>query len=134
MVIGRIREALRKRRQEKIEEDIEKNKLEGYRENEQLQKADLIKKEADRLAHLKQYKTAIDEYNKALEIYPFNEADQMFKKPAEFFFKLYFNIAASYSFLNKFNESIEYFDKALKIENIEDENKVKALMSKGNCY
>jgi len=134
MVIRIIREALKRRRLKKVEEDIEQNKLESYRENEQLEKADLIKKEADRLAHLKQYKTAIDEYYKALEIYPFNEKEQMFKKSAEFFFKLYFNIAASYSFLNKFNESIEYFDKALKIENIEDENKVKALMSKGNCY
>lgn len=134
MVIRRIREALERRRQRKIEEDIEKNKLESYRENEQLQQAEQVKKEADRLAHLKQYKTAIDEYNKALEIYPFNEEEQMFKKPAEFFFKIYFNLAASHSFLNKFDESIEYFDKALMIENIEDENKVKALMSKGNCY
>jgi len=134
MVIRKIIEALKKRKLKKVEEDIEQNKLESYRENEQLQKADQIKKEADRLAHLKQYKTAIDEYNKALEVYPFNEKEQMFKKPAEFFFKIYFNLAASYSFLNKFYESIEYFDKALMIENIEDENKVKALMSKGNCY
>jgi len=134
MVIGRIREALEKRRQRKAEEIIEEGKLESYRENEQLQKAEQIKKEADRLAHLKQYKTAIDEYNKALEIYPFNKTEEMFRRPAEFFFKIYFNIAASYSFLNKFNESTEFFDKALKIENIEDENKVRALMSKGNCY
>ena len=134
MVIGKIREALEKRKLRKIEEDIEQNKIESYRENEQLEKAESIKKEADRLAHLKQYKTAIDEYNKVLEIYPFNEKEQMFKKPAEFFFKVYFNIAASYSFLNKFSNSIVYFDNALKIENIDDENKVKALMSKGNCY
>lgn len=134
MVIGKIKEALERRRQRKIEEDIEQNKLESYRENEQLQKAEQVKKEADRLAHLKQYKTAIDEYNKALEIYPFNEKEQVFKKPAEFFFKVYYNIGASYSFINKFDDSIEYFEKALKIENIDDENKVKALMSKGNCY
>ena len=134
MVIKKIKEALEKRRQRKAEEIIEQNKLESYRENEQLQKAEQIKKEADRLAHLKQYKTAIDEYNKALEIYPFDEKETMFKKPAEFFFKLYYNIAASYSFLNKFDDSIECFDKALEIENIDDENRVKALMSKGNCY
>jgi len=134
MVIKKIRELFEKRKLEKIEEDIEQNKLESYRENEQLQKAEQIKKEADRLAHLKQYKTAIDEYNKALEIYPFSKEEQLFKKPAEFFFKIYFNIAASNSFLNKFNESIEFFNKALKIENIDDENKVKALMSKGNCF
>ena len=107
MVIGKIIEALKKRKLRKVEEDIEQNKLESYRENEELQKADQIKKEADRLAHLKQYKTAIDEYNKALDLYPFNKEEQLFKKPAEFFFKIYFNIAASYSFLNKFNESIE---------------------------
>jgi tetratricopeptide (TPR) repeat protein len=134
MVIKKIKEALEKRRQRKAEEIIEKNKLESYRENEQMQKAEQVKKEADRLAHLKQYKTAIDEYYKALEIYPFNEKDMVFKKPAEFFFKLYYNIAASYSFLNKFDKSIEYFDSALKIENIDDENRIKALMSKGNCY
>jgi tetratricopeptide (TPR) repeat protein len=134
MVISRIKEALEKRRQRKIEDDIENNKLEDYRENEQLQKADQIKKEADRLAHLKQFKTAIEEYNKALEIYPYSETEQLFKKPAEFFFKIFFNIAASYSFLNKFVEAIDFFNKALKIENIENENKVKALMSKGNCY
>jgi len=87
MVIKKIREILERRKLKKIEEDIEQNKLESYRENEQLQKAEQIKKEADRLAHLKQYKTAIDEYNKALETYPFNEEEQLFKKPAEFFFK-----------------------------------------------
>ncbi len=134
MVIKKIREALEKRRQRKAEEIIEQNKLESYRENEQMQKAEQVKKEADRLAHLKQYKTAIDEYNKALEIYPFDEKEMVFKKPAEFFFKIFYNIAASYSFLNKLDESIKYFDNALKIENIEDANRVKALMSKGNCY
>ena len=86
MVIRKIREVLEKRRQRKAEEIIEEGKLESYRENEQLQKAEQIKKEADRLAHLKQYKTAIDEYNKALEIYPFNETEQIFRRPAEFFF------------------------------------------------
>ena len=49
-------------------------------------------------------------------------------------FKIYFNIAASYSFLNKFKDSIDYFDKALQIENVDNENKVRALMGKGNCY
>jgi len=134
MVIKKIKEAIEKRRQRKAEELIEEGRLESFRESEQMQKAEQIKKEADRLAHLKQYKTAIDEYNKALEVYPFDEKEQMFRKPAEFFFKIYYNIAASYSFLNKFNDSIEYFDNALKIENIDDENKAKALMSKGNCY
>lgn len=134
MVIKKIREAIEKRRQKKTEEIIENEKLDNYRENEQLQKAEQVKKEADRLAHLKQYKTAIDEYNKALEIYPFDTKQQLFRKQAEFFFKTFYNIAASYSFLNKFKESIEYFDKALTIENIDDENLIKGFMSKGNCY
>lgn len=134
MVIGKIREALERRKQRKIEEEIERNRLESYRETEQMQKAEQIKKEADRLAHLKQYKTAIEEYHKALEIFPFDEKETKFSKPAEFFFKIFFNIAASYSFMNKFDNAIEFFDKSLKIEKTDDENKIKALMSKGNCY
>lgn len=134
MVIQRIKEAIENLKQRRAEEANEQNRLTSYRESEQMQKADQIKKEADRLAHLKQYKSAIEEYNKALEIYPFNESGQMFKKPAEFLFKVYYNIAASYSFLNKFSPAIEYFEKALKLENIDDENITKAWMSKGNCY
>ncbi len=134
MVIKKIREVIEKRRQKKAAKDLEEEKLESYRENKQMQQAEQMKKEADRLAHLKQYKTAIDEYSKALEVYPFKDEGQIFKKPAEFLFKVYYNIAASYSFLNKFNESIDYFDRALKIEKIDDENRVKGLMSKGNCY
>jgi len=125
---------MEKRRQKKAEELVEKERLESYRGSEEMKRAEQVKKEADRLAHLKQYKHAIDEYNKALEIYPYNEKELVFKKPAEFFFKIYFNIGASNSFMNKFNFSIDYFDKALKIENISEENKVKALMSKGNCF
>src|SRR3989338_5877020 len=134
MVIGRIKAALERRKQRKIEEEIEKNRLESYRETEQMQKAEQIKKEADRLAHLKQYKTAIEEYNKALEAFPFDEKEAKFRKPAELFFKLFFNIAASHSFMNKFDNAIEFFNQSLKIENIDDENKIKALMSKGSCY
>ena len=134
MVIKKIKEAIENRRQKKAEKIIEKERLENFRENEDLIRAEQVKKEADRLAHLKQYKTSIDEYKRALEIYSFNEKELAFKKPAEFFFKIYYNMAASYSFLNKYNDSIEFFDKALKIDNIDEENNVKALMSKGNCY
>jgi len=134
MVIGKIKEALERRKRRKIEGEIEKNRLESYRETEQMQKAEQIKKEADRLAHLKQYKTAIEEYHKSLEIFPFDEKETKFSKPAEFFFKIFFNVAASYSFMNKFDNAIEFFDKSLKIEKTDDENKIKALMSKGNCY
>jgi len=134
MVIKSIRRAIEKRRQKKAEEIVEKEKLDSYRENEQMQKAEQVKKEADRLAHLKQYKTAIDEYNRALELYPLEDGVQLFRNQAEFFFKTFYNIAASHSFLNRFKDSIEYFDKALSIENIDDGNRVKGLMSKGNCY
>lgn len=134
MVIKKIKSYLEERRRQKEEERQEEERLENYRESEDMKKAEQIKKEADRLAHLKQYKTAIDEYNKALDIYPFNKEEVAFRKPAEFFFKIYFNVAASYSFLNKFKDAIDYFDKALQIDNMDNENKVKALMSKGNCY
>jgi|TARA_Y100000310_G_C20652922_1_gene800445 tetratricopeptide (TPR) repeat protein len=134
MVIKIIRRAIENRRQKKAEDIVEKEKLDSYRENQQMQKAEQAKKEADRLAHLKQYKTAIEEYNKALELYPFEDKVQLFRNQAEFFFKTFYNIAASYSFLNKFKDSIEYFDKALGIGNIDDGNMIKGLMSKGNCY
>lgn len=134
MVIGKIKEVLEKRRQRKAEETMEKNRLESYRESEQMRKAEQIKKEADRLAHLRQYKTAIEEYNKALEIFPFDAKEAMFRKPAEFFFKVYFNMAASYSCLNKLDKSINYYDQASAIDNIDNENKVKLLINKGNCY
>src|SRR3990167_3004186 len=119
MVIGRIKKALEERRKRIEEELAEQEKLESYRESEDMKKAEQIKKEADRLAHLKQYKHAIDEYNKALEMFPYNEKELMFKKPAEFFFKIYYNIAASYSYMNKIKDSIEYFDKALGIGNVD---------------
>ena len=102
MVIKIIRRAIENRRQKKAEDIVEKEKLDSYRENQQMQKAEQAKKEADRLAHLKQYKTAIEEYNKALELYPFEDKVQLFRNQAEFFFKTFYNIAASYSFLNKF--------------------------------
>lgn len=134
MVIKRLKAALEKRRQRKAEETLENERLESYRESEQMRAAEQVKKEADRLAHLKQYKTAIDEYNKALEAFPFNIEEAKFRKPAEFFFKTYFNMGASYLFLNKFDTSIEHFDKALMIENIDNESKVKALVNKGGCF
>jgi len=134
MVIGKIKKAIENIRKRKAEEVMENEKLDSYRQTEEMHKSEQIKKEADRLAHLKQYKTAIEEYNKALEAYPYDQKEQIFKKPAEFLFKIYFNLGACHSFLSKFNDSIEYFNKALDIDNIDDENKVKALMSKGNCY
>ena len=134
MVLKKLKEALEQRRQRKEAEALENDRLESYRESEQMRKAEQIKKEADRLAHLKQYKTAIDEYNKALETFPFDEQEAKYRKPAEFFFKVYFNMGASYLFLNNFDMSIEHFDRALAIDSIDNENKVKALVNKGGCY
>ena len=135
MVIARIKQFLENQKKKREERRSEKNKLESFRETEEMRKAEEIKREADRLAQLKQYKTAIEEYNKALEFYPYkgNEQD-MFKNAAEFLFKCNYNIAACYSYLDNFEESINYFDKALQIEMAEDENKVRALMGKGSCF
>jgi tetratricopeptide (TPR) repeat protein len=100
-----------------------------------MKKAEEIKREADRLAQLKQYTTAIEEYSKALEFYPYkgNEAG-MFKNAAEFLFKCNYNIAACYSYLDNFDATIKYFDKALQVEMAENENKVRALMGKGSTF
>jgi len=134
MVIEKITDIFEKRKQNKEDKLNEKKQLESFKESESLQRAEQIKKEADRLAHLKQYKTSIEEYKTSLEICPYNKKEAIFQKQAKLFFNIFYGIAASYLFLNKFNDSIEYFDKALEIEKTEDENKVKALMSKGSCY
>ena len=135
MVIEKIKSVLQERKKKKEFEKLEEEKLQSFRENEEIRKAEKIKKEADRLAQLRQYKTAIEEYNKALELYPYNENNEnLFKNASDFLFKVFYNIAGCYSYLNEFDEAIKYFDKALKI-NIEDaDNKIKALMGKGNSY
>jgi len=135
MVIGKIKEMLKEREKKKEQEKIEEEKLQSFRETEEMRKAEKIKKEADRLAQLKQYKTAIEEYNKALEIYPYKgDEKNLFRNASDFLFKVYFNIAGCYSYLNRFNEAIKCFDKSLKIDIEDADNKVKALMGKGNSY
>lgn len=113
----------------------EKGNLENFRETEEMKQAEEIKKEADRLAQLKQYKASIEEYNKSLTLYPFkgNEQD-LFPYAADFLFKLHYNVAACYSYLGDLDSSIKCFDQALGIEIASDENKVKALMGKGNTF
>ena len=135
MVIGRIKKFLEDQKNRLAERRKDKDKAESFRETEEMKKAEEIKREADRLAQLKQYRTAIEEYNKALEYYPYkgNEQD-MFKNAAEFLFKCNYNMAACYSYLDNFNEAISYFDKALQIEMADDENKVRAFMGKGSTY
>ena len=135
MVIHHIKKFFENQKKKLQERRKEKEKLESFKETEEMQKAEEIKREADRLAQLKQYKTAIEEYNKALEFYPYKgEEKELFKNAAEFLFKCDYNIAACYSYLDNFDEAINFFDKALKIESAEDENKVRALMGKGSTF
>ena len=135
MVIHHIKKFFESQKKKLQERRKENEKLESFRETEEMRKAEEIKREADRLAQLKQYKTAIEEYNKSLEFYPYkgNEPD-LFKNAAEFLFKCNYNMAACYSYLDNFDESIKYFDKALLIQGAEDNNKVRALMGKGSTY
>ena len=131
MVIAKIKKFLESQKKRLQERRKEKEQLESFKETEEMRKAEEIKREADRLAQLKQYQTAIEEYNKALEFYPYKGNEQeLFKNAAEFLFKCNYNIAACYSYLDNFDESINYFDKALQVEAAEDENKVRAFMGK----
>ena len=135
MVIKHIRKFFENQKRKFEERRKEKDKLDSYRETEEMKKAEEIKREADRLAQLKQYTTAIEEYNKALEFYPYKGNEQaMFKNAAEFLFKCNYNIAACFSYLDNFDEAINYFDKALQIDMADDENKVRALMGKGSTF
>ncbi len=135
MVIGKIKRFFENQKRRLTERRKEKNKLESFRETEEMKKAEELKREADRLAQLKQYQTAIEEYNKALEFYPYkgNEQD-LFKNAAEFLFKCNYNIAACFSYLDNFDESITYFNRSLQVEMADDENKIRALMGKGSTF
>ncbi len=135
MVIEKIKDFFINQKNKIYSRRREKGRLESFRETEEIKKAEEIKREADRLAQLKQYQTAIEEYSKALEFYPYkgNEQD-IFKNATEFIFKCNYNTAACYSYLDNFDEAINYFNKALGLDMIDDENKLKALMGKGNCF
>ena len=135
MVIHHIRKFFSDQKKKLEESRKEQGRLESFRETEEMKKAEEIKREADRLAQLKQYKTAIEEYKKAIEFYPYkgNEAD-IFKSASDFVFKCNYNMAACYSYLDNFDDAINYFDRALLVNQIEDENKVRALMGKGNTF
>ena len=135
MVIAKIKKFLESQKKRLAERRKEKERTESFRETEEMKKAEEIKKEADRLAQLKQYQTAIEEYNKSLEFYPYKGSEpDLFKNAAEFLFKCNYNIAACFSYLDNFDEAINFFDKALKVEMADDENKVRALMGKGSTF
>ena len=135
MVIHHIKRFIDSQRKKLEARRKEKNQLESFKETGEMKKAEEIKREADRLAQLKQYKTAIEEYKKALEIYPYKgHEDDMFKNAAEFLFKCNYNMAACYSYLDDFDQAIGFFDNSLQIHMSEDENKVRALMGKGSIY
>src|SRR3989344_6676241 len=135
MVIARIKKFFHERRKKKLELRNSQANVASFRETEEMKKAEELKRDADRLAQLKQYKTAIEEYVKALEFYPYkgNEQD-LFKNAAEFLFKCNYNMAACYSYLDNFDKAIEFFDRALQVQAAEDENKVRAWMGKGSVY
>ena len=135
MVIGRIRDFFAERKRQKAHRRSEKEQAETFRETEEMRSAESLKKEADRLAQLKQYKTAIEEYGKALEVYPYKgDEDNLFRNAREFLFKAHFNIAACYSYLDQFDDAIISFDRAIAIDVEDTQNKVKALMAKGSSY
>ena len=135
MVIGRIKNFFENQKKKRELRQREENQAETFRETEEMKIAESLKKEADRLAQLKQYKTAIEEYQKSLEAYPYKGDEQdLFKNAKEFLFKVHFNIAACYSYLDQFDSAIGAFDKAIAIDVEHTENKVKALMAKGSSY
>ncbi|MBI2541366.1 tetratricopeptide repeat protein [Candidatus Woesearchaeota archaeon] len=135
MVIRHIKRFFESQKKKFAELRKDKDQQKSFRETEEMRKAEELKREADRLAQLKQYQTAIEEYNKALEFYPYKGTEQeLFKSAAEFLFKCNYNIAACYSYLDSFDEAISHFDRALKVEAAEDENKVRALMGKGSTF
>src|SRR3989338_2078454 len=135
MVIRHIKKFFSSQKRKLEERRKEKSQLESFRETEEMKKAEETKREADRLAQLKQYKTAIEEYNKALELYPLKgNEENLFKNATEFIFKCNYNIAACYSYLDDFDQAISFFDKSLQVQSAEDENKGRALMGKGSVY
>ena len=110
----------------------EKKDVKNFQETDDIQESERIKKEADRLAQLKQYKTSIEEYQNAIACYPYSgKEEDLFENAAEFLFKVNYNIAACYSYLNDFPGAIEFFDKAIAVNNTPDESKVKAFLGKG---
>ena len=135
MVIHHIKRFFESQKKRLAERRKERDQAESFKETEEMRRAEELKREADRLAQLKQYQTAIEEYNKALEFYPYkgNEQD-LFKNAAEFLFKCNYNMAACYSYLDNFDEAIGHFDRALQIQAADDENKVRALMGKGSTF
>ena len=135
MVMHNIKKFFADQKRKFEERRKEKEQLDSFRETEEMRKAEEIKREADRLAQLKQYKTAIEEYGQALELYPYKgNEENLFKNAAEFLFKCNYNLAACYSYLDDFDKAVSYFDRSLVVQSAEDENKVRAFMGKGSVY
>ncbi|MBL7055775.1 hypothetical protein ISS07_02585 [Candidatus Woesearchaeota archaeon] len=134
MVIKKITSVFENRRRKKAEDIIDKQKLESYQQTEEMHKAESIKASADRLLGLKQYEPAIIEYKKALECYPYTDDQIAFRKPAEFYFKTYHSIALCFSRMNDIINSVEHFDKALSLVDIETEARAEVYMAKGKSF
>ena len=132
MVLAKIKKFLQDQGKKLQDIKSDQSRTESFRETEEMRKAEEMKREADRLAQLKQYNAAIEEYNKALEYYPYKGSEKdIFKNASEFVFKCNYNIAACFSYLDSFEQAIDFFNRSLLIEQVDDENKVKALMGKG---
>lgn len=134
MVLDRFKGMLpgKEKREQRRKERAE---LDTARETEELKQAEQLKKEADRLAQLKQYKPAVEEYRKAIEVCPYTgKEEDLFENAREFLFKVHFNLAACFSYLDEFEDAVRYFDKAIAIDINDSVKKVKALMAKGSCY
>ena len=134
MVINYIKKKVEEKRQEKIEEELSLKNAEVFRDNEDIRKAAQIKKEADRLSNLKQYRASIDEYHKALELFPEKrEKSEFFPKVAQFLFDVHFSIASCFYHLNDLRKAIEHYDAALDYE-IPQNERAAAYMGKGSAY
>ena len=133
-----FRSALDNQKQKWKESKREKEKLESYQEGEQINEAENIRKDAKRLAVLKQYETAIAEFEKALHLYPVKDPsltgsqdDIMMKDVNVFYFKCYYNMALCHAYLGDPNKSIHLYDKCLCLS-LDDNSKIMALLGKGN--
>jgi len=137
MVIKMLKSALDNQKRKWKESQLEKEKVKQYQENEQIQAAEQIRRDAKRLAVLKQYETAIAEFGKALELYPVDDPsknntqeDIMMKDVNLFYFKCYYNMALCYSYRTDTDQAINFFERALNL-NVDETSKIMALLGKG---
>jgi len=130
MVFKKINELLEDRKKRKEQEEHEIKQVDSHQEAEEIRIAEDLKKDADRLVNLKQYKVAIDEYHKALAQYP--QKEPAFQKARDFLFAVHSGIAHSHHSLHQYKEAVESLDEAINLHNLEAEFKAHALFEKGS--